>query len=78
VDAALGLVLVNSTDELRVAWIDGVPVAWVGPGARIAVPGFVRGRYTIAWRTFLGDVLEPPQQITIPGTSRVGPEDGGL
>lgn len=78
VESALGLVLVNSTDELRVAWIDGVPVAWVGPGARIAVPGFVRGRYTIAWRTFLGDVLEPPQQITIPGTSRVGPEDGGL
>ncbi len=77
-DAALGLVLINSTDELRVAWLDGVPVAWVGPGARLAIPGLVRGRYTLAWRTFLGDVLEPPQPITIPGTNRVGPEDGGL
>ena len=72
------LVLVNSTDELRLAWLDGVPIAWVGPGARIAVPGLVRGRYTLQWRTFLGDVLEPPEPITIPGQSRVGPEDGGL
>jgi len=78
IDPTLGLVLVNSTDELRLAWLDGVPIAWVGPGARIAVPGLVRGRYTLQWRTFLGDVLEPPEPITIPGQSRVGPEDGGL
>ena len=27
-----GLLLVNATDGLRVAWLDGVPVAWVAPG----------------------------------------------
>jgi hypothetical protein len=78
IDPALGLVLVNSTDELRLAWLDGVPVAWVGPGARVAVPGLVRGRYTLQWRTFLGDVLEPAESVTVPGQSRVGLEDGGL
>ena len=31
-----GCVLVNASDELRVAWLDGVPVAWVAPGARVA------------------------------------------
>jgi hypothetical protein len=74
----LGLVLVNSTDELRVAWLDGAPIAWVGPGARIAVPGLVRGRYSLQWRTFLGDVIDSPELVTVPGQSRVGVEDGGL
>ncbi len=78
IDAALGLVLVNSTDELRVAWLDGVPVAWVGPGARIAVAGLVKGRYSLQWRTFLGDVIDAAETVTVPGKSRVGVEDGGL
>ena len=77
-DPALGLVLVNATDELRVAWLDGVPAAWVAPGARIAVPGLLKGRYSIAWRTFLGDITDAPETITVPGTSRIGSEDGGL
>lgn len=77
-DPALGLVLVNSTDELRVAWLDGVPIAWVGPGARIAVPGLLKGRYALAWRTFLGDVQGSAETVTVPGQSRVGAEDGGL
>ncbi len=78
VDPNQGLVLVNATDELRVAWIDGVPVAWVGPGARISVPGFLRGRYQVAWRTFLGDVTDAPELVVVPGTSRVGLLDGGV
>jgi hypothetical protein len=67
-----GLALVNASDELRVAWIDGAPVAWVAPGARLALPSVVRGRYTVQWRTFLGDAWEPAETIVVPGTSEVG------
>jgi hypothetical protein len=72
-----GLALVNSTDELRVAWIDAVPAAWVAPGARISLPTLVRGRYTLQWRTFLGDGWDPPETLVVPGTSEVGAIDAG-
>jgi hypothetical protein len=66
------LALVNSTDELRFAWLDGVPVAWVAPGNRIDVPGLVAGRYGLEWRTFFGDTIEPPQTVALPTTSDLG------
>jgi hypothetical protein len=72
-----GLALINSSDELRVAWLDGVAVAWVAPSAREALPTLVRGRYVVQWRTFLGDGWQPPETITIPGTSEVGALDAG-
>jgi hypothetical protein len=67
-----GLLLVNSSDELRVAWIDAVPAAWVGPGARLALPSMIRGRYLLQWRTVLGDGWEAPDLLIIPGVSEVG------
>jgi len=66
-----GLVLVNSSDELRIAWLDGVAAAWVAPGGRIALPSLPRGRYVLQWRTFLGDGWEPPEPIVVPGVSEV-------
>jgi hypothetical protein len=72
-----GLVLGNSSDELRVAWIDAVPAAWVAPGARLPLPMLLRGRYTLQWRTFLGDSWDPPETVVVPGTSEVGASDGG-
>jgi len=66
-----GLALVNSSDELRVAWLDGVAVAWLAPGARLSLPSLPRGRYVLQWRTFLGDSWEPPELIVVPGTSEV-------
>jgi len=66
------LALVNSTDELRFAWLDGVAVAWVAPGARAEVSGLVAGRYGLEWRTFLGDAIEPAQTVTLPATSDLG------
>ncbi|HEY6460370.1 MAG TPA: hypothetical protein VIY73_09470, partial [Polyangiaceae bacterium] len=69
-----GMVLVNAGDELRVAWLDGVPAAWVAPGARIALPSLLRGRYTVQWRTFLGDAWDAPQTVTVPGESITGKE----
>ncbi len=71
------LTLINSTDELRFAWLDGVPVAWVGPGASVIVHGLLRGHYTLEWRTFLGDALDPAQTIALPALSDLGGSDGG-
>jgi hypothetical protein len=65
--AAAGLVLVNTSDELRFAWLDGAPIAWLAPGARLALPGLLRGRYGFAWRTFLGDAYDAPITINVPG-----------
>ncbi len=66
-----GLLLVNSSDELRVAWLDGAPVAWLGPGARLDIATLLRGRYSLQWRTFLGDAWEPPDLVVAPGTSEL-------
>jgi hypothetical protein len=67
-----GLLLVDSTDELRVAWLDGIPVAWVAPGGRESLPSLQHGRYVLEWRTFLGDAWEPAETVVVPGTSEVG------
>jgi hypothetical protein len=66
-----GLTLINSSDELRVAWLEGAPVAWVGPGARLGIATLLRGRYSLQWRTFLGDAWEPPDLVVAPGTSEL-------
>jgi hypothetical protein len=68
----LGLTLLNSTDELRVAWVDGVPVAWASPGARVVLSSLARGRYVVQWRTFLGDAWEPAAAVVVPGMSEAG------
>lgn len=72
-----GLLLVNGSDELRVAWLDGVPVAWVAPGARIALTSLLHGHYTLQWRTFLGDAWDVPEQVVVPGQSVTGREGAG-
>jgi hypothetical protein len=71
------LVLVNSTDELRFAWLEGVAIGWVAPGGRLEVPGLVAGRYAFGWRTFLADAIEPPELLTLPATSDLGGVDAG-
>jgi hypothetical protein len=67
-----GLLLINSSDELRVVWIDGVPVAWVAAAGRLALNTMLRGRYVLQWRTFLGDGWEAPDAMIAPGVSEVG------
>jgi hypothetical protein len=74
---AAGLVLTNATDELRFAWLDGVPIAWLAPGARLAVPSLLRGRYGFAWRTFLGDAYDAPITITTPISQAARAGDAG-
>jgi hypothetical protein len=67
-----GLVLRNTSDELRVVWLDGVPVAWVAPGADESLTTLVRGHYALQWRTFLGDAWTPPETAAVPGVSEAG------
>jgi hypothetical protein len=64
-----GLLLVNTTDELRVAWVDGFVAAWVAPGGRALLPSLVRGRYAVQWRTFLGDAWDTPETVLTPATN---------
>lgn len=66
------LVLVNSTIELRVLYLDGVPVAWAAPNSRGELHGLHRGRYVAQWRTFLGDVAETALAQPVPGIVQVG------
>jgi hypothetical protein len=72
-----GLVLVNSSDELKVAWLDGFAAAWVAPGGRAWLPSLVRGRYGLEWRTFLGDSWEPAEAVFVPGISDASGARGG-
>jgi hypothetical protein len=67
-----GLLVVNSSDQLRVVWLDGVAAAWVAPGGRQLLASLVRGRYALQWRTFLGDAWEVPRLISVPGSSDIG------
>jgi hypothetical protein len=76
---ATGLVLASQADLTRVAYLDGVPVAWVSPGARLPMPWLLRGRYGFEWRSFLGDAYDAPTTINVPSTQTAGaaPSDGG-
>ena len=69
--AAGGLLLVNSADVLRVATLDGVPVAWLAPGVEESLTSLVHGRYVFEWRTFLGEA-DAPQTIAVPGSTEQG------
>jgi len=69
-----GLVLHNGSDIMRVAFVDGVPAALVGPNRDVLVPGLLRGRYAVQWRTFLADAVEPPALIDVPARLNTMPQ----
>jgi hypothetical protein len=71
-----GLVLANVSDQVRVLHVDGVPVAWVAPGAKDVVSGLQRGRYVVQLRTFLGESFDLPITQTVPG--QLGGLDAGV
>ncbi|WP_394833645.1 hypothetical protein LVJ94_44780 [Pendulispora rubella] len=72
------LTLFNSSDVLQFAWLDGIPVAWVAPGSRLEIPSLAKGRGAVEWRTFLGDVVDPPRPVTLPGLSEPGGTDASV
>jgi len=73
-----GLVLVNTSDEPYVAWLDGIAVAWVAPAGRLPLSALTRGRYAMQWRTFLGDGWSAPETISVPATIALGVSDAGV
>jgi hypothetical protein len=69
---AEGLVVRNGTDGVRALVLDGVPVAWVQPGAEHSIVGLSRGRYVVQSRSFLGDTVETPRTIELPARVTIG------
>ncbi|WP_394823803.1 hypothetical protein [Pendulispora albinea] len=72
------LTLINPTDVLQFAWLDGIPLAWLAPNARVDVPALSRGRGAVEWRTFFGDVVDPPRPVSLPGISEPGGTDASV
>jgi len=72
------LVVINPSVELRVLFLDGVPVAWAAPNGRGELQGLRRGRYVAQWRTFLGDSVETAITQPVPGIVQfgIGPDAG--
>lgn len=61
-----GIKVRNEADLPRFLVVDGVPVAWVIAGGELHVPGLVRGKYLVQWRSFLGESGEPATLIEVP------------
>jgi hypothetical protein len=76
-DARGTLILTNGTDETRFAWLDGVPVAWLAPRGRIELPSLPKGHYQLVWRSFFGDVVDPPRTVDVPGAIDASGADAG-
>jgi hypothetical protein len=69
---AEGVLAKNATDNLRYLLLDGVPIAWVMPGAELYIIGPPRGHYVAQWRSFLGDAVDPPRNVDLPARLSVG------
>src|SRR5690606_13438989 len=63
----VGFIAVNKGDELRYFLIDGVPVAAVPAMSERYVVGTQPGSYVTQWRTSLGDQVDAPRTVTLPG-----------
>jgi len=63
--------------------VDGIPVVAVPPNDQRYVIGTLRGRYSIQWRTFLGDRIGPAETLDLPArlvfgeVADAGAPDGG-
>jgi hypothetical protein len=71
-DAPRGLLLSNHTDLAQHVWIDGVPVARVAAQRILMLSGLQRGKYTLQWRSALGEKVEGPFTVVVPGKSELG------
>jgi hypothetical protein len=73
------LVADNSTPRLLYVLVDGLALAWVPPRGRVTLPGLQPGRYSVAWRDFLGTTALPPADADGPGVwyASPPPADGG-
>ncbi|MFO0755940.1 MAG: hypothetical protein U0359_05590 [Byssovorax sp.] len=61
-----GFVAVNHTDVLTYVLLDGIPVVAVPAGSERFVIGPPRGRYSMQFRTFLGETVTTPITVELP------------
>lgn len=71
------LVAVNANYGAGYLLLDGVPVAFVAPRARIKVPGLPKGHYHLELRGFFGNV-QIEQHTELADRAWLGPTDAGL
>ena len=62
----------NPTTALSVAWLDGVPVAWLAPSSQLTLDGLAPGRYQLMWRSVLGDTVSALETLSSPGRAALG------
>jgi hypothetical protein len=67
-----GLLAVNRSDSIRYVLLDGVPIAWIRPQSEQLLIGPLPGRYSVAWRDFLGAAVDPPVVVSLPARVTVG------
>jgi hypothetical protein len=67
----------NRSDRLLFLLVDGVPVATVPPWQKVQVRGLKSGRYSIQWRSFLGDIESNGSEIDLPSALVYGSESTG-
>lgn len=64
---AEGIILDNALDRRVYFMLDGVNLALLPARSTRYILGMPRGRYTGEWRTFLGEIIEAPHPIVLPG-----------
>ncbi|HTJ83300.1 MAG TPA: hypothetical protein VL400_16390, partial [Polyangiaceae bacterium] len=65
-----GFIADNGRDYAMTLWLDGVPVVSVPALDKRLVLGAIRGHYVAEWRTFLGEKIEEPAMVDVPGLLR--------
>ncbi len=61
-----GVVADNQHDYQLMLFVDGVPVLTVPPLEKRLLLGFLPGRYSVQWRSFLGDSVLPAEVVDVP------------
>lgn len=67
-----GFMAANWSEMLMYLLLDGVPVAAVPAGKERYLIGTQRGRYSVQWRTFLGEKVMPAQVVEFPAKISYG------
>jgi hypothetical protein len=70
-----GVLAVNRADMPMYLVVDGVPIAVVSPWSELALPGLRNGRYSVQWRSFLGEVVGEVAEREVPARIVWGVEE---